>query len=59
MTRLIDLFFVAMFGIIAFACIMVYLVTGCDRIDLGVYAVMSAIMSYFMLRQYINRVQEY
>ena len=48
-----------MFGIIAFACIMVYLVTGCDRIDLGVYAVMSAIMSYFMLRQYINRVQEY
>ena len=52
MTRLIDLFFTFMFFGLAIVCIVVFLTTGCNRVDLAVYAIFSAILTMILVRNF-------
>lgn len=57
MTKLIDLFFVVLFGALAIGCAVTYLVTKFDRADLFVYGVFSAILCILMLNEYNKNVK--
>lgn len=52
MTRLIDLFFTFMFLVLTMVCIAVFLTTGCNRVDLAVYAIFSAILTMILIRSF-------
>ena len=58
MKRLIDFTFFVVFAVLAVGCVVVYLVTKEERMDLAVFGTGSFILSIMMLNEYINRTEE-
>lgn len=56
MTKLIDISFTLFFMVLAIACTLIFLYTGCKRIDLAVYGVCSYMLSMILLNSYIKHL---